>query len=277
MNPVGKALWYIESHFANGLSLDDVSAASGVTRHHLVRAFGYATGHSVMRYVRGRRLSEAAKALAGGAPDILAVAIDAGYGSHEAFTRAFVDQFGITPGAVRARRHVTDLKLMEPIRMEETLLKNLEPPRIESGRVMLIAGLSERYTNETCPAMPGQWQRFGPHIGHIPGQVGAAAYGVVCNSDGEGNVDYITGVELADFSDVPPEFGRIRLARQTYAVFTHRDHISAIRRTWHTIFVKGLPASGHRIADAPEFERYGEAFDPHTGMGGLEIWIPIRE
>jgi AraC family transcriptional regulator len=48
-----------------------------------------------MRYVRGRRLTEAAKVLSDGAPDILTVALDAGYGSHEAFTRAFRDQFGV--------------------------------------------------------------------------------------------------------------------------------------------------------------------------------------
>ena len=208
---------------------------------------------------------------------VLAVALEAGYGSHEAFTRAFVDQFGLTPEAVRARRDVADLKLMEPIRMDETMLKTLEPPRIETGRLMLIAGLVERYTDETCPAMPAQWQRFGDHIGHIPGQVGNAAYGVICNSDGEGNVDYVTGVEVQDFSDLPPEFGRIRVAERRYAVFTHRAHISAIRRTWLTIFGKWLPESGYEIADAPEFEKYGESFDPHTGLGGVEIWIPIRE
>ncbi|TIN58627.1 MAG: AraC family transcriptional regulator, partial [Mesorhizobium sp.] len=30
------------------------------------------------------------------------------------------------------------------------------------------------------------------------------------------------------------------------------------------------------IADAPEFERYGPEFDPRSGKGGLEIWIPVK-
>ena len=30
-------------------------------------------------------------------------------------------------------------------------------------------------------------------------------------------------------------------------------------------------------ADAPNFERYDEKFDPSTGDGGLEIWIPVKE
>src|ERR1700676_2406936 len=119
MNPVGKALWYIESHFAAEISLADVAAIGGVSRYHMTRAFGFATGRSVMNYVRGRRLSEAARSLSVGAPDILAVALDAGYGSHEAFTRAFRDQFGLTPEAVRACGNLDEIKLMEPIKMDE--------------------------------------------------------------------------------------------------------------------------------------------------------------
>src|SRR6202035_1143537 len=102
---------------------------AGVSRHHVTRAFGEATGLSVMRYVRGRRLSEAAKSLANGAPDILGVALEAGYGSHEAFTRAFRDQFGPAPETVRAQRHLDNIPLVEPIRMDQTLLAELPPPR----------------------------------------------------------------------------------------------------------------------------------------------------
>src|SRR5436305_5842625 len=97
MNPAQKALWYIESHLAKTLTLDEVAAIAGVSRFHMVRAFAAATGLSVMRYVRIRRLSEAARALANGAPDILSVALDADYGSHQAFTRAFREHFGFTP------------------------------------------------------------------------------------------------------------------------------------------------------------------------------------
>mgnify|MGYP003409082453 CR=1 FL=1 len=38
-----------------------------------------------------------------------------------------------------------------------------------------------------------------------------------------------------------------------------------------------LPISGMKAADAPSFERYDEKFDPATGNGGLEIWVPVRE
>src|ERR1700690_3767217 len=113
MNPAQKALWFIEGHLAEELTLDEVAAIGGVSRFHMVRAFAAATGFSVMRYVRVRRLSEAARALADGAPDILKLGLDADYGSHEAFTRAFRDHFGATPETVRGLACLDHLKLQE--------------------------------------------------------------------------------------------------------------------------------------------------------------------
>jgi AraC family transcriptional regulator len=95
LNPVENALWFIENHFGKEISLENIASVAGVSRFHLSHIFGMATGRSVMNYVRGRRLTEAARNLANGAPDILQVALAAGYGSHEAFTRAFRDLFGL--------------------------------------------------------------------------------------------------------------------------------------------------------------------------------------
>jgi AraC family transcriptional regulator len=272
-----EALWFIESHLAEALSLDEIAATSGVSRFHLVRAFAAATGLPVMRYVRARRLSEAARALANGAPDILALALEADYGSHEAFTRAFRDHFGVTPEAVRSSTRLDHLSLQEPITMDSTKIDNLQAPRFETSKPLLVAGLGERYTWESGAAIPGQWHRFHQSVADIPERIGQVAYGVCCNGDDAGNFDYIAGVEVPDFSDLPREFSRVRIPEQKYAVFTHRDHISTIRRTITTIWNEWLPASGLKAADAPNFERYDQNFDPLTGNGGLEIWIPVRD
>src|SRR6185295_13786026 len=164
MNPAGKALWYVESHFSRELTLEEIADLAGVSRYHVSRAFGAATGHSIMRYVRGRRLTEAARSLSDGAPDILAIALEAGYGSHEAFTRAFRDQFGVTPEMVRAQGHLNGIELVEPVKMDETFVANLKPVRFENGKPLLVAGLSQRYTCETSAGIPAQWQRFLPYI-----------------------------------------------------------------------------------------------------------------
>jgi AraC family transcriptional regulator len=278
MNPAQKALWFVESHLADPLTLDEVAAIGGVSRFHMVRSFAAATGLSVMRYVRARRLSEAARALASGAPDILTLALEADYGSHEAFTRAFRDHFGVTPEAVRGAKRLHHLRLQEPIVMDSTALDNLPPPRFETGKALLVAGVGERITPENSGAgIPSQWNRFHQSVQDIPDRVGKVAYGVCCNGDDTGNFDYIAGVEVSDFSDLPREFSRVRIPEQRYAVFTHRDHISTIRRTVNTIWNHWLPSAGLKAADAPNFERYDENFNPMTGDGGLEIWIPVKE
>ncbi|MFK4488641.1 GyrI-like domain-containing protein [Bradyrhizobium sp. USDA 336] len=277
MNPAQRALWYIESHLAEPMTLDEIAAISGVSRFHIVRAFAAAVGLPVMRYVRARRLTEAARSLAKGAPDILSLALEADYGSHEAFTRAFRDQFGTTPEAVRAAACVNQLRLQEPILMDSTMLDHLAPPRFETAKAFLVAGLAERISCDNGAMIPGLWQRFNREVLDIPARVGNVAYGVCCNGDDAGNFDYIAGVEVADFSDLPRRFGRIRIPEQRYAVFTHKDHVASIRRTVNTIWNQWLPASGLKAADAPNFERYDEKFDPATGNGGFEIWIPVSE
>ncbi|OKO77804.1 AraC family transcriptional regulator [Bradyrhizobium sp. AS23.2] len=281
MNPAQRALWYIESHLAEPMTLDEIAAISGVSRFHIVRAFAAATGLPVMRYLRARRLTEAARRLANGAPDILSLALEADYGSHEAFTRAFRDQFGMTPEAVRAATCTSHLKLQEPILMDSTMLDNLKAPRFETAKAFLVAGPAERISCDNGAIIPSLWHRFHQEVADIPARVGQGksqvAYGVCCNGDDAGNFDYIAGVEVADFSDLPRRFGRIRIPEQRYAVFTHSDHVASIRRTVNTIWNQWLPASGLKAADAPNFERYDEKFDPATGNGGFEIWIPVRE
>ena len=210
------------------------------------------------------------------APDILHVALDADYGSHEAFTRAFRDHFGVTPETVRATTCLTTLKLQEPILMASTAFDTIAPPRFETGKAMLVAGLGERISFDNSAGIPALWNRFHREVQDLPGRIGQVAYGVCTNGDDTGHFDYIAAVEVADFSDLPRDFSRVRIPEQRYAVFSHTDHISTIRRTISAIWNHWLPSSGHKLADAPSFERYDEKFDSVSGNGGLEIWVPIK-
>lgn len=276
MNPVQKALWFVESHLREPIALEEIATHSGVSPYHLTRAFDAVTGHSLMRYVRARRLSEAARELFNGAPDILTVALEAGYGSHEAFTRAFRDQFNLTPEQARGHGPLANLALTEPIIMDSTPMPDLAPPRFETIKPLLLAGIVTRYNRETSAGIPSQWERLQPYLGHVPKQVGRTAYGACYNSDEEGNFDYMCGVEVGDFSDLPAGFATLRVAVHRYAVFRQSEHISTIRRTFSAIWSKWLPESGHKPADAPTLERYGPEFNPVNGTGGFEIWIPIQ-
>ena len=283
MESVRKALWFIEGRFGGEVSLDELSQAAGISRYHFAHVFAAATEQSAMRYMRGRRLSEAARVLANGGTDILSVALDFGYGSHEAFTRAFRDQFGLTPESVRAQRHLDNVNLVEAIKMDDGLITTLAPPRIEQGRLLLIAGLGGKYSLDTHQNIPALWQRFQPHLGNVPGQVfaggggkGGRTFGVCYNIDDDCNFDCLAGVEVSGFSGLPAEFTRLRIPPQRYAIFTHHEHVSTMHSVAMTIWTKWLPASGYEAVDAPFFEYYGEEFDGRTGMGGFQMWIPIK-
>jgi AraC family transcriptional regulator len=161
---------------------------------------------------------------------------------------------------------------------EEPVGSNFETPRLEYGKALLIAGLRGHFTTSDWQGIPAQWQRFVSYL-PVPGQVGRTAYGLCfMMSDG---VDYLSGVEVKSSDGLPAEFKHVSIPAQKYAVFTHRGHVSQLRSTLDTIWQKWLPASGHEVArptsGAPDFfERYTEDFNPQSGMGGMEVWIPIK-
>ncbi len=251
MSAVAKTLWMIESRFGMPLTLEEMAVHAGVSRFHLSRIFPRATGYSISAYLRGRRLTEAAKALAAGAPDILAVALDAGYGSHEAFTRAFRELIGLTPDEVRRRRRLDDLPLLEPLRIDHEVPVELCAPRIESLPPMRVAGLLARHTN-------GLAGRYFPETGEC---------------------EYMAGMEVTDTAELPREFTAITVPAQRYARLMHRGHITTIRSTIEAIFDQWLPSSGYRRKHAPWtfIEYYGPDFNEHTGLGTVEIWIALED
>ena len=269
-----RALWYVETHLDEDLSLDAVAAAVGVSRYHLSRAFGATLGMPLATYARSRRLSRAAQTLATGVPDILALALDTGYGSHEAFTRAFSQQFGVPPEQVRDQGHTEGLTLVPPVRLDQPATQPLAPPRIEQGRLLRLTGISERHPG-TITALPTQWSRFIPHVGHVPGQVGRVVYGVTYNGDETGAFDYMCGVAVDAFLAACPPFSRLTIPPQTYAVFTHREHITSLSATIGAALDRAIGDAGCVAADGPFFERYDERFDARTGRGDVEVWFPI--
>lgn len=155
-------------------------------------------------------------------------------------------------------------------------MSSTEPTRFADREAMLLAGIRREHTYAGgTRGIPAQWEEF-QRLGEIPGQRGRTAFGVICGAQPEKQVfEYMTGVEVDGFDALPPDLGRMRVPPQHYAVFTHDGHISTIRATWAAIW-SWLPRSGYESAWTPDFEVYGERFDPATGLGGVEIWVPVR-
>ena len=271
-----RALWVIERHLNGDLSLPAIAQACGVSTFHLSRAFSEHYGRSLTDYVRGRRLSLAAESLAGGAPDILDVALASGYGSHEAFSRAFKTSLGLTPEGVRRRATVDGLPLTAALDMMVSRQPSLAAPAMRALEDQTFAFLSGRFSSAGMRDIPALWRRFMEFYPRIKDKLDPAPWAVTRAPDDDGTFEYACAVVVPPMSALPRGLGRMCVGGHRYAVFTHAGHVSLIRGTYEEIWNSALAASGWTLADRPVLESHRTGFDARSGEGGLEIWVPVE-
>ncbi len=90
----------IEQHLDAEIEFGQLLEGSGTTVYHVRRMFSSLVGMPLSEYVRRRRMTVAAADLLEG-HDLLGLAVRYGYGSAEAFGRAFRTVHGAGPGDVR--------------------------------------------------------------------------------------------------------------------------------------------------------------------------------
>jgi AraC family transcriptional regulator len=99
-------LTHIQTHLAGDLSLDRLASVANLSPHHFHRQFRELIGETTKQYTQRLRLEKAAYQLKTWDAPILDIALDAGYHSHETFSRAFRRQFDTTPKSYRQREHI---------------------------------------------------------------------------------------------------------------------------------------------------------------------------
>ena len=92
---------YIRQHIGEPLDRETLANVAGFSVPHFHRVFTARVGESAISYVRRLRLERAARKLRMGAVDITEVALASGYDSHAAFSKAFKQQFGLSPSEFR--------------------------------------------------------------------------------------------------------------------------------------------------------------------------------
>ncbi|HTF94597.1 MAG TPA: GyrI-like domain-containing protein [Cellvibrio sp.] len=152
-------------------------------------------------------------------------------------------------------------------------------PRIEEAGPFLIAGLREPLDEQAAQKIPQLWQRLVATWDQIPQRMPPPDYGLCIHLKGH-EYYYMAGCAVWDFAGLPEAFSPFIIPSQTYAAFTHNGNVNCLRDTIDFAFDKWLPTSGYKHATASEnalhfFERYGEKFDPQTGEGDMEIWLPV--
>ena len=96
-----RALRYIETHLGGPLPTGTVAKVACLSHYHFHRKFSEYTGSTVSGYIRKRRLSRAADALRTSGRSVTDIGFSLGYGTSEAFTKAFKRRFGCAPSEYR--------------------------------------------------------------------------------------------------------------------------------------------------------------------------------
>lgn len=269
---------YIEANLFEKITPDDIARVACSSTFHYCRLFKALVGDSVMGYVRKRRLSIAAQRLACEHDDILKLALECQFESHEAFTRAFKKMFHITPKEFKTLHNPVWVNFRKPI-SQQTLehLQNsisMQPKIVERNEFKVI-GISETYTQLNTQNIPQLWKQFILQINSITRRKNInTSYGV-CNPINNGEIDYIAAVEVEDLDDIPHGMVGNIIPTQTYALFTHCGPIQKIHETISYIWATWLPNSPYITTGTPDFEQYDERFDAVNLSGEIDFYIPI--
>lgn len=275
-------LAWIERHLDATLTLDAIAREAGLSPYHFSRMFTARMGRSLMAYVRGRRLLQTARRMVNDPQlKLLNLALDSGFESQEAFTRAFKRAFGVTPGRFRQGFSVSPLEGQYPMSIPGAAHPDvvLLPAFVTLARFD-VAGFAKRFDEVSKADIPQLWSRL---IGQLPfaGQVKSwNSYGVVSSVDREdGSFRYLAGVAVEPETALPAGFERMTIATARYAVFRitlggggiHLQIKAAMARIWGEL----IPASGLQLADGPDFELYDGRQSLDQAGAVIDFYVPV--
>lgn len=276
-----RGVTFVEAHLDEPLDLGQVAKQAALSTYHFHRLFRARFGIPVMEYVRSRRLSIVAERLLQKKTRILDLALDAGFESQAAFTRAFSRMYRTSPAAYRRRgKHLpwrSVAQISDGIVNLTTKGKNMEPTKTIKRGKFYLAGIGRVFSAETRPEIPALWDRFIPQMKTAKNRVTNFSYGVcdAAPSGIEGEFEYSTCVEVSDPKQIPSAW-KVKEISGRYLVFTHRGPISQFTKTVDYLWGTWLPNSKYQLRKAPDLEFYDERFTGEAKTSEVEIWIPIE-
>jgi AraC family transcriptional regulator len=285
LTAVQSAVQFIESNLHDPeLGAQSVAAHCGFSVYHFHRIFSAALGESVKDYLRKRRLMVGAQDLRSTDKAIIELAWQSGFESQEAFTRAFRKMFGTTPGAYR---RMTGLP--SPVRKSpatEKLIEHLtggitmQPKFVTRGPELAI-GMAGSFAQGDTERISALWQDFVKRMPAIKHQkpyslgVCMSNHPDVVKTSGDTFV-YVAALPVTQVNDLPDGMVICDIPEATYALFTHKGAIADIKHTVEYIWGTWVPESGCQLLDSPDFELYDERFDPQSGTGEVDIYVPVK-
>ncbi len=101
---IGPPLVHVQANLAGDLSLEALGGKAGLSPFHLQKVFRAVVGETPKAYASRLRLERAAFYLLVTDCNLLEIALESGYRSHETFLRAFRRHFGRRPASTASGR-----------------------------------------------------------------------------------------------------------------------------------------------------------------------------
>jgi AraC family transcriptional regulator len=279
-----RTLVHIQRHLDDELDLDTLASVAAFSRFHFHRVFRGLVGESLKEYVRRLRLERAAQRLEQHDDPIVQIALEAGFETHESFTRAFGGMFKTSPTSYRAA-HTPAPESASGTHLDDTSGYHLpdhgEPLPVEVKELPSITILFLRHVGPYSQ-VGATWGRLMSWAG-MHGLLGPSArmIGIVHDDPDVTPTDKVR-YDAAVVVDRPVqpegEFGVTEIAGGNYAVFTHRGPYDTLSMTYQRFYGAWLPKSGRELRDAEAFEEYVNSpmnAKPEDLL--TRIHIPLRE
>lgn len=138
------------------------------------------------------------------------------------------------------------------------------------------------FTTQKENTIPQLWSRFNPVSGTIKNVTEAnVALGLCPHTDvkdfnEETEFEYIAGLVVSSFDDIPEGMMSYEVPAQRYAVFTHKGSIESLGETYHAIYSDWFAKNDYEFSPGTEFELYDERFKFGADDSEMDIYVPIK-
>ena len=288
---VQQMIEHVAQHLDEALALESLAARACLSPFHFHRVFRGMVGETPLELARRLRMERAAWQLARTDASVTEIAFNAGFETHEAFTRAFRSCYGDPPSEFR-RRGVRRVELAAGcgVHFDEKPVVPLFIARDTGGRHMDVEIKQMPEQRVAAVRHIGPYNQIGEafnRLGQVAGAAGlfanpAAAMIALYHDDPESTpADQLrsdAGVAVSRDAVLPAELAEQRLPAGRYAKTVHVGGYDKLGDTWARFLGEWLPESGERLGPGPSYERYVN--DPRaTPKDKLltEIYVPIAD
>jgi len=267
------------------IDIDALAAAMGTTGYHARRMFSSLAGMPVSEYVRRRRMSVAAAAVIGG-DDLLTTAVRFGYGSVEAFGRAFRSVHGVSHG--EARRNGGPLRIQPTLRFRLTVegssaldARITEKPTLRlvghATRVPLVhEGVNAKIQQHIASLPPDAHVRL-KHLSTTEPRGLLQISGDVDPDYREGTeLTYLHGVAVDAATPVPGDLDVLEVDAGSWVVFrVSGPYPAALQAAYAASASEWFPSNTWRLRPGPSIVAVLDRADDFS-TATCELWFPIE-